>query len=69
MHVVSCACLLFKVIFIYEALKKFERYLNYLFHFRDKMKLSDERSRDCNSFEIEIERFVNICLVSCNEHN
>ena len=33
------------------------------------MKLSDERSRDCNSLEIEIERFVNISLVSCNEHN
>ena len=33
------------------------------------MKLSDERSRDCNSLEIEIERFVNISLVPCNEHN
>ena len=27
--VVSCACLLFKVIFIYEAFKKFERNQNY----------------------------------------
>ena len=33
------------------------------------MKLSDERSRDCNSLEIEIERFVNISLVPSNEHN
>ena len=33
------------------------------------MKLSDERSRDCNSFEIEIERFVDISLFPCNEHN
>ena len=33
------------------------------------MKLSDERSRDCNSLEIEIERFVNISLFPCNEHN
>ena len=33
------------------------------------MKLSDERSSDCNSLEIEIKRFVDISLVPCNEHN
>ena len=61
---VSCACLLFKVMFIYEALKKFEAIPKLpLSHFRDKMKLSDKRSRDCSSLEIEIKRFVNISLV------
>ena len=39
------------------------------FSYQGKMKLSDERSRDCNSLEIEIKRFVDISLVSCNEHN
>ena len=33
------------------------------------MKLSDERSRNCKSLEIEIKRFVSINLVPCNEHN
>ena len=39
------------------------------FSYQGKMKLSDERSRDCNCLEIEIKRFVDISLVPCNEHN